>query len=530
MSLRLAAAVLVLVALSAAQTFCPDDPLWHEPPPARVGKPRRRDLSNVYDSMQQTVFLPGRRPGVASGAVNTLGEVPESAWYQDRQTLDHRMTIEELVHGPATDPPPATDQPWTVLSGKTVGITPGFIIEDSLHRRFLLKFDPLSHPNITTAADVIGSKFFYALGYNTPENYIVHFGLKQLRLAQDAKFIDANGRKRKMQQDDLTVLLKGAPVSNGAWRAMASRIVEGDILGPFQFFGTRSDDPNDIVPHENRRDLRGLYVFAAWLNHYDATCINTLDTVVEQNGLRFVKHYLIDFGSILGASGLGPRFIRSGNAYFFDLPFAATQLFTLGLDPRPWQVSRDPEFREIGEFGSTTFDPRRWKPVYPNPAFNNRRPEDSYWAAKKVLAFSDEDIRAIVRTGEYQDPKAIEWLVRSLIDRRNRIGAAFLTDVLPLERFRFEKGTLRFDDLAVQFGFHAPRRYTIQWFRFDNIAGRGTWLPDARTFALPPEFAALPPASYFGAQIRADEPRKGVAVYFRTSAKGIELVGLYRQY
>jgi hypothetical protein len=335
MTLRIALAAIFVFAPAAGQMFYPDDPLWREPPPLRVANPHHRELSDAYDVVQQTVFLPGRRPGVAAGAINTLGEVPDSAWYESRHSLDHRMSVEELVRGPALDGPPAAGQPWIVISGKSTGATPGLVIEDSLHRRFLLKFDPLSNPDITSAADVIGSKFFYALGYNAPENYIVRFGPKQLRLGPDATYVESDGRKRKLDQRDLHRLLNGTPAKNGTWRAMASRLISGDIIGPFQYFGTRSDDPNDIIPHENRRDLRGLYVFAAWLNHYDATSINTLDTVVEQDGLRFVKHYLIDFGSIFGASAVGPRIIRSGNAYFFDLPFAATHLFTLGLDPRP---------------------------------------------------------------------------------------------------------------------------------------------------------------------------------------------------
>lgn len=518
-----------MLAPGAAQKFYPDDPLWREPKPLPVGKVVHRDLSDAYDVVQMTAFRPGRKPGPAR-VVNTLGEVPDTAWYQNRHSLTHRMSTAELVRGPDTDGPPATDQPWTVVSGKNTGVTPGLIIEDSRRHKYLLKFDPRENPSITTAADVISSKFFYALGYNVPENYVVRFGIKQLRLAPDAAVVDFDGKKHKMRPDDLTLLLNGTTIAkDGTYRAMASRFISGEIIGPFQYFGTRSDDPNDVLSHEHRRDLRGLYVFSAWLNHYDATCINTLDSVVEENGVRFIKHYLIDFGSTLGASALGPRVLRSGNAYFFDLPLAGRQIFTLGLAPSRWQFEHDPYFPELGEFGYETFDPRQWKPIYPNPAFVLRRPEDNYWAAKRVMAFSDADIRAIVGAGEYGDPKAAEWLVKCLIERRNRIGRVFLNDVLPLENLRFQNGKLEFDDLAVQFGFHAPRAYTFQWFRFDNASGRETDLPQARTPDLPRELASLPAGSYFGARIRSGE-RKEVTVYFRAAQPATEVVGIDRQY
>jgi hypothetical protein len=44
----------------------------------------------------------------------------------------------------------------------------------------MLKLDPPHYPELCSSADVIGSKFFYALGYNTPENCIVFFRRENL--------------------------------------------------------------------------------------------------------------------------------------------------------------------------------------------------------------------------------------------------------------------------------------------------------------------------------------------------------------
>ena len=40
--------------------------------------------------------------------------------------------------------------------------------------------------------------------------------------------------------------------------------------------------PNDVVPHEHRRELRALKVFGAWTNLVDMKAGNTLDTVVDR--------------------------------------------------------------------------------------------------------------------------------------------------------------------------------------------------------------------------------------------------------
>jgi hypothetical protein len=85
------------------------------------------------------------------------------------------------------------------------------------------------------------------------------------------------------------------------WRARRFR---GKPIGRIRFYGTRPDDPNDIVEHEHRRELRGYGVFAAWLNHVDAKAINSLDTLVTEKGRSYVRHNLIDFGSSLGSGGV----------------------------------------------------------------------------------------------------------------------------------------------------------------------------------------------------------------------------------
>ena len=38
---------------------------------------------------------------------------------------------------------------------------------------YFVKGDTVNYPEMATAADVIGSKFLYALGYNTPRNEIL---------------------------------------------------------------------------------------------------------------------------------------------------------------------------------------------------------------------------------------------------------------------------------------------------------------------------------------------------------------------
>jgi hypothetical protein len=441
------------------------------------------------------------------------------------------MSRDELQRGASLADPPVP--PFFVISGKSVGISPGFSMTDSKGRRYFVKYDPKQYPELATGADVIVSKFLYAIGYNTPSNEIVDVSVGDLRLGHNAKVTLPGGKSRPMTWRDVKHIIKNiGPRRDGTFRIVASLAIEGEPIGPFLWEGTRTDDPNDIVPHQNRRDLRGLDVFYAWMNNTDAKADNTLDAVVARGRIRFIRHYLIDFGSALGSDGDVPKDPRLGNEYMLGTPIDdLKKVITLGVPPEAWERVHFPNLSAVGNFQSSLFDPNEWKPDYPNPAFLSRLPDDEFWAAKQVMAFTDDDIRAIVETARYTDPQAAAYIVSTLADRRDKIGRAFFSKLLPLDHFRVEGGELAFDDLAVQYGFHLPRRHRVQWFRFDNANQTRDAILKGNSAQLPVEVLRAPDGSYFSASVDSpDEPLKPVSVYLRKQKDQYKVVGIDRSW
>src|SRR5262249_20293401 len=151
-----------------------------------------------------------------------------------------------------------------------------------------------------------------------------------------------------------------------------------------------------------------------------------LDSLVSDESHQYLRHYLIDFGSTLGSAGGAPQEEKAGWEYTWDPGWMALRIATFGIFDRKWVRARYAIGPSIGRLDFKHFNPGSWKPRYPNPAFRNALPDDCAWAAKIVMAFSDDDIRAIVRTGELSNPKAEEQLIEWLIFRRDRIGDFWL--------------------------------------------------------------------------------------------------------
>jgi len=264
--------------------------------------------------------------------------------------------------------------------------------------------------------------------------------------------------------------------ADGSYRVVASRHLD-HLKGPFRFRGTRAADKNDVVPHEHRRDIRGLRIICAWINHEDIKSDNTVTQYVSENGRRFLKHYLWDFGSTLGSDGVAPNYIRSGHANALDIRLTGERLVTLGLWKPRWKRHPLPVlFPSVGRFGSQYFEPDKWKSTMPNRAFDNLTKADAFWAAKIAGSFTDDHIRAAVRAGRLSSRAAEDYLVKTLAERRNIILKHYFGRVSPVQNFTtgpVNNRTQRiyFTDLGVRHGIGPnPPVYTYRFF-LTNAAG-----------------------------------------------------------
>ena len=467
----LALAVAVTVAATSPRYY-PDDPIWVDDDRALDASAARPiEDTNSYDFLVNTFAAPGERRDVRAQNVNTVDEVPDSSWFTNR--IGRRpMTVAEVVRGPDQRDGVTLDG-WIVSGGKGSGVQPGFRMTDPAGQLYQIEVDPPSNPELASAVEIMGTAFYHAMGYSVVEVYLAELDRASLVIADTATIRDPlNGRRRRLRQRDLDLVFdRAARLPNGRYRVLVSKFASGRPLGNFRYYGTRPDDPNDIVPHEHRRELRGARVFGAWLNHDDSRGVNSLDMLETTNGKAWVKHYMFDFGSILGSGTVFAQRHRAGNEYIFEQRPGWLTLATLGFYIRPWMTIRYPEAPpSVGRIEAEAFDPLAWKPEYPNPAFENMRPDDAFWAARIVARFTDEMIRAVVGKARYSDPAATDYMTDVIIRRRDKVVRTWLNQVCPVvDPTLAADGTLRFGNAAVDAGAATPPdHYTLQWFAFDN--------------------------------------------------------------
>ena len=540
------ATIILATVTGGGRKFYDDDPIRREPETQDARGVAGRDIELLYDLPYNLFARPGASTeGVRAQNVNTIDEVPDSNWFTNR-ILARPVTIAELLRGPIIDEAAQQrlQQRGVVTGLKSVGAAPGFVGRTGGDDYWFVTFDASGHPEAATGALMVASKLFWALGYWQVEQYLTVLNAADIadgiRISPSATVRMPSGQRRPLRQADFEAILARAHRSaDGSYRMVAAHGIPGTVIGGFRYHGTRPDDPNDVVPHEHRRELRALKVFGAWTNLVDIKAGNTLDTLITEDGRARVRHYLQDVGSAFGSGANGPHDWDEGHEYLFETAPLWKRLVSFGFYLRPWQTAKYEHHPSIGRFEAAAFDPDAWRPRTPNGAFLNAGDDDTFWAARRVMAFTDEMLRAVVTAGEFSDPAAERHLADMLIARRDKIGAAYLPRINPLVDFALgENGVLTFANAAVDAGVaSAPAGYRGVWAEYDNDSGESRSLgADTRssdTRMGTPDTLPSRPGAFVRIEVSAVDPPRAawtrpVRVYFKRTADGWMLVGLER--
>lgn len=430
-----------LIALVWASASCTSAPprfplravVWRDadqqpfyPPPAE------REPQPFTDAAHQLVLRPLSEAWELDAAsrainVNALDEVPDSSWFVNRIGR-YRMSSEEVARGACATADLDAPYPWTITSGKPVSSrSPGFFVRAANGVRFVLKAQG------EQAGDAVVAAMLHAAGYYVPCNRVVYLDPAGFAIAPDATAPREDGGDERITERHVGRFLRATPERDGFHRAMLSELVAGNPLGPWNYLGTREGDPNDVVPHEARRDLRGLHVLFAWVNHWDARQLNTLSTWHGADDGRggYVRHYLLDFGEALGVMNPIHRLAqRDGHELFFDPGAIARDTLALGLLDHPWTGHQPHPL--FGYFDVEHFEAGAWRPHYWNGAFEQRTEGDMAWAARLVARFDEAHLRAIVTRADYADPTAEPQLLQILRGRQRALLQRYLTGLSPL--------------------------------------------------------------------------------------------------
>ncbi len=458
--------------------------------PKEICTPEEYKSSFAWDAADNTIFRPVSRffavdPGGESLNVNALDEVPDSAWFTNR-IGKKSMTVAEVSKGFCDEKvldPKGADGSWVIDQGKPNGANPGFRVKVEGVGKFMLKSDPPDQPERATGATAIAARLYYAAGWWAPCDSVVYVRKSILKLTPGLNVTDNSGVTKPFDQAALDKVLDGASHRGELVRMVASKWLPGPALGPFKYDGVRDDDPADVVEHEDRRDLRGARVMAAWLNHFDTREQNTMDTwqaADKKNATGspgHVRHWYIDLGDCFGSEWAWEGISRRlGHAYYLDFGYVLEDFATFGLIERPWErAERSPEGNIFGFFSAKDFVVDEWRGGYPNPAFSRMTEHDGAWAARIIARFTEEEVAAAIKVGDYTDPKHTAFLMREVRTRQILLLQRYLSKLSPITDLVVKDDQLCGVDLA-----RAPGVFPNVAFAYSADVSRGDDL-DPRT-------------------------------------------------
>ncbi len=531
--------------------------------PVRItckGKPGECSLeeyesSFAWDAADNSLFRPPselfrlKRTGVSKN-INAFDEVADSSWFINRIGAGP-MTTQEVADGFCKPGPmldnTAPDGSWLIDHGKDNGANPGFRVKFN-GVKYMMKTDE-SQGERATAATAISARFYYAAGWWAPCDAVVYFRRSLLKL-KPGLTIKANvGPVKQFDEKLLGELLEKTSKRGDTFRAAASRWLPGRTLGPFTYDGRRDDDPSDVIPHEERRDLRGARVLSAWLNHFDSREQNTMSTWENPDpkvqNVGYVRHWYIDMGDSFGSEWVVDGFSRRhGYTYILDFRYLLEDFASLGIPSRPWddRTTRTPGAEDFGYFTDRHFVPDGWKGEYPNPAFQAMEEGDAAWATRIISRFSRDHVEAAVDAGDLTNPVHRKFLLDMLLSRQRIILKRYFKYLSPVSDVSVEGTSLCAVDLA-----RKTETYDAGSFRYSAEVFRGVGkTPDEKPAVVTQEggrvcFPVSPRAADDG--VRDDDRSRYVVVRLANGAtrgplmmhfydlgprRGLRLVGIER--
>ena len=449
---RTKAVAMIVLGLLAAESGCGYKPArFADRPPAAwvtddrpIAVPRRRELfepvyyTDVYLRRELVGALDPKRRADA-GDVNALDEVPGSSWYRPPANPQDPLA-DYRVAGPPV--PPLTVLPLEPVSG----IEQAVVARDARGLRYELQPDAPDRPEMRTAAQVIANRLARALGYRTPEAWIA---------------ADPSGE-----------------------RVAALRWPVGIDLGPTPHRLPRSDDPNDVLPHTDRRTLRTLGMVAGWLRLWRLRPHTLRDVYVGPAGHGHVQHYLVDLSGALGVEALrdAHKPDRDGDQ---QPPGFWLRLGTLGFAPKVPPPEPETRHLSLGWIPVQVL-PRDLSPSPPFEPLDHLRPADAYWAAKRVAALPEATIDRAVAAGGLSSAAARTTLALLLKTRRLAVMRLGFEQTTPCEVVGLEPtepgggAVLLLEDLAVRAGLARPGRSS---YRLRYLDGSGDEIAPGQTLA-----------------------------------------------
>jgi hypothetical protein len=465
---------------------------------APIPSPRRHEIEDgtaYSDALLRRPVLdaldPRRDP--YAGDVNALDEVPQSSWFQ--------------LETPDDGPPVA---PLRMAADATAYGPRQLAVTDARGLAYILEIDPARHPELRTSALAISSRLVRAVGLLTPATWVVSLEEEHFELAG--------------QEVARARFAAGPPSEDARHRVAATRWPVGIDIGDTAVTDTRADDPNDHVPHEDRRTLRSLPVLFSWLAYEGFSHESTRDVYVGPEGRGHVMHYLLGLGNTLGTraaegdDAVGVPGIESGASLF-------KSLITLGFASKQVKASRPRPFMQLGDL-SAEVDVGSYRTTLPYAPMKRALPGDWYWMAKRLASISLPKLQAAMAFGRMSDPDAAAHLEGLLIERRRAVVLAAMTRVTPLEVESLEGDLLVLSDASRPFRPPAERRYRVAFLNDDGTPAAEEGIALSKDSVR----IALPQASYLVVRVTLvplmSDPPRAVEVHLVRRGGGYVVRGV----